>query len=146
MLALQEAIDKAVYGLVLEGVDLKLWQFADASAGAPFLERYHQERDGLLSPQQVLAAERLQHSKFACVPAASAPEVPASPSPAAMSQPQPGARPAPHPLGMEEAPASGQLALADGPPQSIEEIISRTDSSPQYPRGEATTLSSQPSR
>ena len=33
MLATQQAIDKAVYGLVMEGVDLKLWNFADPSAG-----------------------------------------------------------------------------------------------------------------
>ncbi len=58
MVALQQAIDKAVYGLVMDGVDLKLWNFADPQAGAPFLERYHQERDGQLSPEQVARLER----------------------------------------------------------------------------------------
>lgn len=51
--ALQQAIEKAVYGLVMEGVDLKLWDFADAKAGWPLLWRYRQEREGRLSAEQV---------------------------------------------------------------------------------------------
>ena len=58
LFALQQAIDKAVYGLIMEGVDLKLWNFADPTAGWPALWRYNQERDGLLSAQQVADAER----------------------------------------------------------------------------------------
>jgi curli production assembly/transport component CsgG len=53
-LALQQAIEKAVYGLVLEGVELKLWNFADPRAGAPLVYRYAQERDGVYSTQQVV--------------------------------------------------------------------------------------------
>ena len=52
-LALQQAIEKAVYGLVMEGVELKLWDFADAKAGWPLLWRYKQERDGNFSAQEV---------------------------------------------------------------------------------------------
>lgn len=55
-LALQQAIEKAVYALVLEGVDLKLWEFADAEAGWPFLWRYRQEREGVFSAEQVQSA------------------------------------------------------------------------------------------
>jgi curli production assembly/transport component CsgG len=51
--ALQQAIEKAVYGLVMEGVELKLWNFADAKAGAPLLAIYKQERNGIYSPEQV---------------------------------------------------------------------------------------------
>jgi curli production assembly/transport component CsgG len=58
MVAMQQAIDKAVYGLVMEGVDLKLWTFADPAAGEALLDRYHRERDGQLSPQQVARLER----------------------------------------------------------------------------------------
>ncbi|HEY8572341.1 CsgG/HfaB family protein [Phenylobacterium sp.] len=63
-LALQQAIEKAVYGLVLEGVDLGLWTFADRDAGWPFLHRYRQERDGLYS------AEDMQAARLAPQPAA----------------------------------------------------------------------------
>lgn len=55
-LALQQAIEKAVYELVLDGVDLKLWSFADARAGWPLLYRYRQERDGVYTTQQVVRA------------------------------------------------------------------------------------------
>ena len=55
-LALQQAIEKAVYGLVMEGVDLKLWSFADEKAGWPLLYRYRQERDGQFDQAQVQAA------------------------------------------------------------------------------------------
>jgi len=44
--ALQQAIEKAVYGLVMEGVELKLWDFADRNAGWPLLVQYQKERDG----------------------------------------------------------------------------------------------------
>jgi curli production assembly/transport component CsgG len=54
--ALQQAIEKAVHGLVLEGIELKLWEFADARAGHPILWRYRQERDGVFSAEQVQAA------------------------------------------------------------------------------------------
>ena len=56
-LALQQAIEKAVYALVLEGVELKLWDFADRNAGWPKLWRYKQERDGVFTPEQVRNAE-----------------------------------------------------------------------------------------
>ncbi|GAA4768760.1 CsgG/HfaB family protein [Stakelama sediminis] len=52
-LALQQAIDKAVYGLVMEGVDLKLWQFADYKEGWPMLWRYRQERAGVFAADEV---------------------------------------------------------------------------------------------
>jgi curli production assembly/transport component CsgG len=55
-LALQQAIEKAVHSLVLEGVELKLWDFADAKAGWPILWRYKQEREGKFSAAQVQEA------------------------------------------------------------------------------------------
>jgi len=59
-LALQQAIEKAVYGLVMEGVELHLWNFADPKAGWPLLWRYTQERDGVFSARQV--EEAMQRS------------------------------------------------------------------------------------
>lgn len=55
-LALQQAIEKAVYGLIMEGVELKLWEFADPQAGWPLLWRYKQEREGRFSAEQVQQA------------------------------------------------------------------------------------------
>jgi curli production assembly/transport component CsgG len=55
-LALQQAIEKAVYALVMEGVELKLWDFADSQAGAPMLDRYRKERDGVFTAEQVQEA------------------------------------------------------------------------------------------
>lgn len=55
-MALQQAVEKAVYALVMEGVDLKLWDFADQKAGWPLLWRYRQERAGTFSAAQVQAA------------------------------------------------------------------------------------------
>jgi curli production assembly/transport component CsgG len=52
-LALQEAIEKAVYDLVMEGSELKLWSFADQKAGWPLVYRYNQERDGVYSAYQI---------------------------------------------------------------------------------------------
>ncbi len=52
-IALQQAIEKAVYALIMEGAELDLWDFADTEAAWPALWRYRQERDGTFSPQQV---------------------------------------------------------------------------------------------
>jgi len=56
-LALQQAIEKAVYALVMEGVELRLWDFADRDAGMAKLLQYQQERDGKFTPGQVQRAE-----------------------------------------------------------------------------------------
>jgi len=82
MVALQQAIDKAVYALVMEGVDLKLWDFADPAAGWPSLWRYNQERDGLLTAQQVVDAEHRSHRPHGRTPQA-APDAPPPPPPRA---------------------------------------------------------------
>lgn len=57
-IALQAAIEKAVYALVMEGAERHLWSFADPNAAWPARWRYAQERDGKLSPEQVAHAER----------------------------------------------------------------------------------------
>jgi curli production assembly/transport component CsgG len=62
-IALQQAIEKAVYGLVMEGVELKLWEFQNPTAGEPFLLKYRQERDGKYPEGQV--AEALRRSQLA---------------------------------------------------------------------------------
>ncbi|MDG5748333.1 CsgG/HfaB family protein [Qipengyuania sp. XHP0207] len=57
-IALQQAVEKAVYGLVLEGVELNLWQFADMASAAPIRALYRNERDGIYEARDVQAAYR----------------------------------------------------------------------------------------
>ncbi len=57
--ALQQAIEKAVYALVMEGVDLKLWNFADPQAGYKYLWAYRNERDGVFSAEDVQRAVKM---------------------------------------------------------------------------------------
>lgn len=54
--ALQQAIEKAVYGLILEGVELELWRFADMQAAQPIMATYRAERDGVYEAADVQAA------------------------------------------------------------------------------------------
>ncbi|MEP3421502.1 MAG: CsgG/HfaB family protein [Erythrobacter sp.] len=56
--ALQQAIEKAVYGLVLEGVDLGLWRFADMEATEALMSTYRAERDGIYDARDVQEAVR----------------------------------------------------------------------------------------
>ncbi|MEO1324284.1 MAG: CsgG/HfaB family protein [Pseudomonadota bacterium] len=51
--ALQQAIEKAVYGLVLEGVDLGLWRFANSEATEALMSTYRAERDGVYDADDV---------------------------------------------------------------------------------------------
>jgi curli production assembly/transport component CsgG len=54
--ALQQAIEKAVYGLVLEGVELDLWRFDDMSSAQSLLAAYRAERDGLYDASDIQKA------------------------------------------------------------------------------------------
>jgi len=54
--ALQQAIEKAVYGLVMEGVELDLWQFDNMQAASPMLAYYRKERDGLYEARDIQEA------------------------------------------------------------------------------------------
>ena len=55
-LALQQAIEKAVWELVLDGAQLKLWNFANPAAAQPMLQQYAKERGGRLDQAQVAEA------------------------------------------------------------------------------------------
>jgi len=83
MLALQQAIDKAVYGLVMEGADLKLWSFADSAVAQPFIDRYRAERDGALTAQDVVDLERRERLASAKRGRRLAPATPPAPPPSA---------------------------------------------------------------
>jgi curli production assembly/transport component CsgG len=56
--ALQQAIEKAVWELVLDGAELKLWNFANPGAAQPLLLQYDREREGKLDKAQVAQALR----------------------------------------------------------------------------------------
>jgi len=56
--ALQQAIEKAVYGLVLEGVELDLWKFQDMAAAEALMSTYRAERDGVYDAADVQKALR----------------------------------------------------------------------------------------
>jgi curli production assembly/transport component CsgG len=54
MLALKQAIEKAVVALVLEGVEASLWNFQDAALGAELVQAYRSEKQTL----ELVAGER----------------------------------------------------------------------------------------
>lgn len=85
-LALQQAIDKAVYGLVMEGADQKLWRFADYTSGWPLLWRYRQERDGLISATRVARDEARERTAAPRVRKDVPPPAPVLPAPDRSSQ------------------------------------------------------------
>lgn len=55
-LALQQAIEKAVWELVIDGADQHLWEFANASEGSALITQYRHERDGKSAGAEVRAA------------------------------------------------------------------------------------------
>ncbi len=55
-LALQQAIEKAVHALIMEGNDLGLWQFADRAKGQALIDKYRFEKSGIIAPPAKLAA------------------------------------------------------------------------------------------
>ena len=59
LLALRQAIEKAVELLVLEGADLGVWDFEDRVAGAEVLQRYRLQRDGEVSVAEIEKRDRV---------------------------------------------------------------------------------------
>jgi curli production assembly/transport component CsgG len=55
-IALQQAIEKAVYGMVLQGVELDLWRFDDMAAAQPLIAAYQAERDGTYDASDIQEA------------------------------------------------------------------------------------------
>ena len=123
MLALQQAIDKAVYGLVMQGVELHLWNFADPKAAWPALWRYEQERDGRLTAAEVASAESRSHHTGGEGPISAdrPPPPPDAPPPSAALR---------HPPEPDAAPA--RLGLNTDPigEDHIGDLLAAADSSP----------------
>lgn len=101
LIALQQAVEKAVYALIMEGVEQKLWSFADPVAGAPYFARYTQERDGKLSAEEVEAMARRARKENAKVvrppPGAKASGLAQASTPPSNVVPQPRAKPPSNP-------------------------------------------------
>jgi curli production assembly/transport component CsgG len=70
LLALRQAIEKAVELLVMEGADLGVWTFADQGAGDERLAQFRQERDGVY-PAGSEGASQLMTASAADTPPAS---------------------------------------------------------------------------
>lgn len=69
LLALRQAIEKAVELLVLEGADLGVWDFEDQVAGAEVLDRYRLQRDGEISVADIERGERVVEAEPEAQPA-----------------------------------------------------------------------------
>ncbi len=59
-LAVQQAIEKAVYAMVVQGAELNIWSFADKKAQSRLIEKYRAEEEGAAS---VAAAEKIAASQ-----------------------------------------------------------------------------------
>ena len=126
-LALQQAIEKAVYAMVMEGVELKLWDFADAAAGWPMLWGYQQERSGQITAEQADAMrQRVEYAEAleAAAPAQSRPRLDAS-AIQANDMASVRSRTAPRPLSLSDNPlfsgglsASGSTVSTSGSEQA----------------------------
>lgn len=71
-IALQQAIEKAVHSLVLEGAQLGYWRFEDQTAGAPLIEEYARAKRGIYgvdelpaTPAQAARSDRRRNASSA---------------------------------------------------------------------------------
>lgn len=73
--ALQQAIEKAVHSLVLEGAQLGFWRFANPAAAKPLLDGYDKERGGVFTAKaatRLADAPKIVRKNTPAVPAAPA--------------------------------------------------------------------------
>lgn len=123
-LALQQAIEKAVFGLVMEGVELKLWNFADEQAGWPLLWSYQQERAGAITAEQAEAVR--QRVVYAETAEAAVPSVTRSRLPQAG---QTNAGPVPGPSNRDGASLSTQISAISQPAGGVPVSTNRPEQS-----------------
>jgi curli production assembly/transport component CsgG len=106
-LALRQAIEKAVHMMVLEGVDLGLWAFADPEAGKALIEQHRREQMGV-GPDDPTPPPPLRFASGAAIPLPMAPPqrlAQAKPAPEAALPETPTPAPAPQqPLAMAAPP------------------------------------------
>lgn len=116
-IAVQQAIEKAVVALVIEGAEMGIWSFADKAAGQTAITAYHGEKYG---DKIILASQAAPH--------------PATPNPAAVVETVPAAPPR-----VARAPRRAQPATP--PPPADDEVVgsiapSRADAPPPAEPGE----------
>lgn len=95
MIAVQQAIEKAVVALVIEGAELKVWDFANRSAGDQLIAEYRREKYGQDVPAAMHNPPAPEtRNAAAVVPTRSRRAAPrpvaATPEPAAPAAPPPG--------------------------------------------------------
>jgi curli production assembly/transport component CsgG len=72
-LALQQAVEKAVHALIMEGAQLGFWQFADRAKGQALLDMYRGEKSGKSVPVTLAAKDKPTQKPDARAMAADAP-------------------------------------------------------------------------
>ena len=101
--AVQQAVEKAVLSLIIEGAELGMWEFADAAAGRRLIDAYRQEK---YNGEVPLAAQTVQ--------------APVTQNPAAVVPTQPLTRPAAQPV---PTPAAAHVPVGAPPPPSENEVL-----------------------
>lgn len=117
-LAVRQAIEKAVYALVLDGSARGYWTFADPAAARPLVQEYLTQRDGA---EPVVAAApapppREEAAAPAPIPAPAMP--PAAPAPAPQLAQEP-PRPVAPRLAVERRPDEGPVAAPPTRPAAL---------------------------
>lgn len=93
-LAVRQAIETAVYSLIMEGAMKKLWRFADPTAQQLALQEYRMRLDGVqvensgMRVVQPTAANQYSPAAFVATPATAAPVAPVRAAPVAQPTPQ----------------------------------------------------------
>ena len=91
-IAVQQAIEKAVVALIIEGVELGVWSFADPAAGREIIAAYRGEKygDRITAEAQVVPSPATPHPAevVATIPAAPRPAAPRRPAPPPAAAPE----------------------------------------------------------
>lgn len=120
-LALQQAVEKAVYALVAEGAEMQLWAFSDRAAGQRLLAAHRTERAGLISPGE---GERLRQLALADPTPAPAQDrrAPRRAPTALAAAPAPAPGPQPRPQSQTLAAAAPSRAAAQPRPVAVTQV------------------------
>jgi curli production assembly/transport component CsgG len=120
-IAVQEAIEKSVKALIIEGADLGVWAFQDPVAGRKVIDAYMKEKYG----EKITVAAETAPSPDTANPTRVVETVPAPPARARVASPPPAAATTPPPPAKDETVGSATPGLP--PPGAADEVVGSAD-------------------
>ncbi|WP_442582185.1 CsgG/HfaB family protein [Mesorhizobium sp. ASY16-5R] len=122
-IAVQQAIEKAVMGIIIEGAELGVWSFADSEASRKVIADYRNEKYGtkLTAAAEIVPPPKTRNAADVVETTAAWPRPAAAPRPTTPSRPPPSV--APPPAAPDETVGSLETEVEGSVPEALPAVV-----------------------